>query len=114
MPFFDLVLFTGFVSAALLKRREKEAHKRLMLLAYVSIITAAVARMPGILPYGPLVFFGLSFMFAVAGMVYDWISRGQVHRVYVWGGVILALSVPLRLALSGTAAWQAFARWLVA
>jgi hypothetical protein len=113
VPMFDIVLFTGFVAAALLKRRDKDAHKRLMVLAYVSIITAAVARMPGILPLGPLVFFGLSFLFVVAGMVYDWTSRGRVHRVYVWGGAIIALSVPLRLALSGTAAWQAFARWLV-
>jgi len=29
---------------------------------------------------------------------------------YVWGGTLLAISVPLRLAISGTAAWQAFAR----
>ena len=72
VPFFDIVLFAGFVSAALLKRRDREAHKRLMLLAYVSIITAAVARLPGLLPLGPLAFFGLSFMFVVAGMVYDW------------------------------------------
>jgi hypothetical protein len=113
VPVFDLILFTGFVSAALLKRRDKEAHKRLMLLAYVSIITAAVARLPGLLPLGPLVFFGLSFLFAIAGIVYDRLSRGRIHRVYKWGAPIVALSVPLRLALSGTAAWQSFARWLV-
>ena len=113
VPLFDLVLFTGFVSAAMLKRRDKEAHKRLMLLAYVSIITAAVARWPGILPLGPLAFFGLSFLFAVAGMVYDRVSRGRIHRVYLWGAPIIALSVPLRLALSGTDAWLSFARWLV-
>ena len=114
VPVFDLLLFTGFVSAAILKRRDKEAHKRLMLLAYVSIITAAVARMPGMLPLGPLVFFGVSFLFAAAGMVYDRVWRGRIHRVYVWGAPILALSVPVRLALSGTAAWQSFARWLTA
>jgi hypothetical protein len=113
VPFFDIVLFTGFVSAALLKRRDKEAHKRLMVLAYVSIITAAIARMPGILPLGPLVFFGLSFLFVIAGMVYDWTSRGRIHQVYKVGAPIIALSVPLRLAISGTPAWQAFARWLV-
>jgi hypothetical protein len=112
VPVFDIVLFTGFVSAALLKRREREAHKRLMLLAYVSIITAAVARLPGILPLGPLAFFGLSFLFVVAGMAYDWLMHGKVHRVYAWGAPIIALSVPLRLALSSTAAWQSFARWL--
>jgi hypothetical protein len=113
VPIFDITLFAGFVTAALLKRRDKEAHKRLMVLAYVSIITAAIARLPGILPLGPLVFFGLSFLFAVAGMVYDWTSRGRIHRVYAYGAPIIALSVPLRLAISGTSAWQSFARWLV-
>ena len=112
VPIVDLVLFTGFVSAAYLKRRDKESHKRLMLLAYISIITAAIARIPGMLPLGPLVFFGVSFLFAIAGMVYDVASRGRIHRAYAWGAPIIALSVPLRLALSGTAAWQAAAVWL--
>jgi hypothetical protein len=31
-------------------RRDKGAHKRLMLLAYISLIVAAVARLPGVLP----------------------------------------------------------------
>ena len=113
VPVFDLLLFVGFVSTAYLKRRDKESHKRLMLLAYVSIITAAVARIPGLLPLGPLAFFGLSFLFAVAGMVYDRVSRGRIHRAYVWGAPIIALSVPVRLAISGTPAWQAFAAWLI-
>jgi len=60
-----------------------------------------------------LVFFGISFLFVVAGIVYDRLSRGHIHRVYKWGAPIIALSVPLRLAFSGTAAWQSFARWLV-
>jgi hypothetical protein len=71
-----------------------------------------VARLPGILPLGPLAFFGLSFLFVVAGMAYDWLMHGKVHRVYAWGAPIIALSVPLRLALSSTAAWHSFARWL--
>jgi uncharacterized membrane protein YozB (DUF420 family) len=112
VPVFDLILFTGFVSAAILKRRDKDSHKRLMLLAYVSIITAAIARIPGMLPLGPFAFFGVSFLFVVAGIVYDRLSRGAIHRVYVWGAPIIALSVPLRLALSGTPAWQAVAAWL--
>lgn len=113
VPMFDILLFTGFVSAALLKRRNKEAHKRLMLLAYVSIITAAVARLPGVLALGPPVFFGLSFLFVVAGMIYDRVSRGRIHLVYKIGAPIFLLSVPLRLAVSSTAAWLSFARWLV-
>ncbi|HEX7085304.1 MAG TPA: hypothetical protein VF198_02995 [Vicinamibacterales bacterium] len=111
VPLTDMVLFTLFVSAALLNRRDREAHKRLMLLAYVSIITAAVARIPGLVG-GPLVFFSLSFVFVLFGMVYDGWSRRRVHPVYLWGGALIALSVPGRLALSGTAAWHAFAEFL--
>ena len=112
IPLFDLVLFTGFVSAALLARRNKEAHKRLMLLAYVSIITAAIARLPGVLPLGPPAFFGLALMFVVVGAIYDFVSRGRVHKVYLWGGAIIVISVPLRLAIANTGAWQAFAKIL--
>jgi hypothetical protein len=110
VPLFDMVLFSGFVAAALFRRRDKEAHKRLMLLAYLSIIVAAVARLPGLLALGPPVFFGLSFLFVLAAMAYDRLTRRRVHRVYLWGGALLLLSVPLRLALSATSIWREFAR----
>ena len=113
VPIFDILLFAGFVSAAIAQRRNKEAHKRLMILAYVSIITAAVARLPGVMPLGPFGFFGLAFLFVVVGIVYDFISRGRIHPVYVWGGLLIALSVPGRLMLSGTALWRTIAQTLV-
>ena len=113
VPLFDLVLFSGFIIAALTLRRNKEAHKRLMLLAYVSIIAAATARLPGVVALGPPAFFGMALAFVMAGAVYDFFSRGRVHRVYSVGGAILLISVPLRLAISGTPMWRSFAEWLV-
>jgi hypothetical protein len=109
VPLFDMFCFAGFVSAALLLRANREAHKRLMLLAYVSIMAAATARLPGVLPLGPLVFYGLAFVFMGAGAVYDVITRRRMHKAYLWGGAVLVASVPLRLILSGTPAWRAFA-----
>lgn len=109
VPLFDLVLFSGFIITALALRRNKEAHKRLMLLAYVSIIAAATARLPGVLPLGPPAFFGMALLFVVVGAVYDFVSRGRVHNVYRWGGAVILLSVPLRLVISGTTAWRSFA-----
>jgi uncharacterized membrane protein YozB (DUF420 family) len=114
IPVSDMAFFAGFVAAALLLRANREAHKRLMLLAYVCVVVAAVARLPGVLPLGPSVFFGLAFLFIVAGIIYDRASRGRVHPVYVWGGTILAVSVPLRLMISGTEAWTRVARWMLA
>ena len=112
VPLFDMILFAAFVSTALAMRRDKEAHKRLMLLAYVSLVVAAVARLPGVLPLGPPAFFGLSFLFVVAAGLYDLVSRGRVHKVYLWGGALIAISVPARLLISGTEAWRALATLL--
>jgi hypothetical protein len=112
IPFFDIVLFVGFVTAAVLRRREKEAHKRLMLLAYVAIIPAAVARIPGAGALGPGLFI-LAFGFAAAGAAYDYWSRHKVSSIYWWGLAILVLSVPGRIAVSSTPAWQSFAGALV-
>lgn len=113
VPLTDMLLFSGFIVAALRQRRNREAHKRLMLLAYVSIITAAVARWPGFLALGPPVFFGIGMSFLFAGVIYDYATRRRVHPVYVWGGAALVVSVPLRLAISGTGAWKAFAASVV-
>lgn len=112
IPLFDMALFATFVTAALTLRRDKEAHKRLMLLAYISIIVAAVARLPGMLRKGPPAFFGLAFLFVVAAVIYDLVSRRRVHWVYRWGGALILISVPIRLAVSKTGAWRAFAELL--
>jgi hypothetical protein len=112
IPIFDMILFATFVSAALALRRDKEAHKRLMLLAYVSILVAAVGRLPGVLLLGPPAFFGLSFLFVVVAATYDVLSRRRVHKVYVWGGALIVVSVPLRLVISRTGAWRALAELL--
>jgi hypothetical protein len=109
VPLVDMVLFTTFLTSAVLKRRDREAHKRLMLLAYVSLLAAPIARIPGLLSLGPFGYFGLAFVFVVLGAVYDRISRGRVHRVYLWGGALFAVSVPARLLISTTAAWKSFA-----
>ena len=112
IPIFDMVLFATFVTAALVLRRNKDTHKRLMLLAYISIIVAAVARLPGVLPLGPLAFFGLGYSLAVVAVIYDLVSRRRVHKAYLWGGALMVASVPLRLAISDTGLWQAFAQAL--
>jgi hypothetical protein len=112
IPLFDMMMFATFITAALALRRNKEAHKRLMLLAYVSIMGAAAARLPGVLPLGPLAFYAIAFVFLAAGIIYDLVSRGRVHAAYLWGGTLLVASVPLRLAISGTPTWMAIARAL--
>jgi hypothetical protein len=109
VPFTDMVLFTTFIVSAFVTRRNREAHKRLMLLAYVSILTAAIVRIPGLVGINPMIGFGISLLFVVAGMAYDRYARHRIHPVYLWGGALIAASVPARFALSSSAAWLAVA-----
>jgi len=112
IPMFDMVLFTMFVAAALALRRDLETHKRLMLMAYISIMVAAVARLPGVLAMGPPGFFGLTFIFVLIAGIYDLLTRRRVHKAYLWGGGIFLVSQPLRMMISGTDAWHALAEML--
>jgi len=53
----------------------------------------------------------LAFVAAIA--VRDRLVWHRFRAISVWGGLALALSLPLRLAVSQTATWHTFARWLV-
>lgn len=111
VPIFDMVLFPAFVWLGIANRRNPQSHKRWMLLATLNLLTAAIARWPGVGPLGPLAFFGLTDLFVVALVVWDFRTRERLHAVTLWGGLLIIVSQPLRLAISGTSAWLAFARW---
>ena len=115
VPLFDMVLFALFVGLAIAKRNVAQAHKRLMLLASISIVMAAVVRVP--LPFmkssGPLGFFGVTDLFLVALVIWDFATRRRLHPVTLWGGLLLIVSMPLRRWLSGTDYWLRFAEWAV-
>jgi len=114
IPLGDMLVFAVLLTAALALRRNKDAHKRLMLLAYTAILVAAVARFPGVLPRGPLWFFGLTFIPVLGlGVSYDLLSRRCVHPAYLWGGALLILSVPVRLAISSTEGLRTLAEKLI-
>src|SRR5262249_4566574 len=44
IPLGDIIVFGVLVGAAILQRHQRDAHKRLMLLATISFLTAAVGR----------------------------------------------------------------------
>jgi len=111
VPIFDMILFAPFVWLAIAQRRNLQSHKRWMLLATVNLVTAAIARWPGVLPLGPLAFFGLTDLFVIALAIWDFRTRGRLHPVTLWGGLLTIVSQPLRLVVSSTQGWLAFARW---
>ena len=112
VPLGALVTFAIMVGAALNRRRRSETHKRLMLLATIVLLTPAIARMRFIGDGGPLVAMIGTSLFVVACLIYDRVAHGRVHPAFLWGGLFVMLSLPLRAAVGHTDAWLSFAGWL--
>jgi hypothetical protein len=113
IPLGDMFVFAILVGAGFYYRRRSDVHKRLMLLATVSILAAAIARLPfGIMKAGPPAFFGFTDLFVIACILYDLITLKRVHRATALAALLIIGSQPLRLLIGGTHAWLAFAGWL--
>ena len=90
-----MVVFAGLIGAGVALRRRAEWHKRLMLLATVSILGPGLGRMlpPTIGPAGPLIINGVILAFALAGPVADLVTRRRVHAAYGWGVAAILLGM---------------------
>jgi hypothetical protein len=111
IPLFSMTVFAGLVFAGIASRSRPQTHKRLMLLATISILDAPLARWPGAPgATGVALLVGL----LVAGaMVYDVVTRGRVHRAYLWGGAAVILNQWLRDIVGQTSAWAWFAGTII-
>jgi hypothetical protein len=113
-PLFSMVAFATLVAAAIRLRRDPQTHKRLMLLATISILDAAVARLPfDFLRSSSWNYIPTTDVFLAAAISYDVVSRRSVHRAYIWGGVLLVVEQALRIPVGETEAWKTIARALI-
>jgi hypothetical protein len=85
---------------------------RLMLLATIALLTPAIARFRFFLRGGPLLAIGGTIIFVLVCLAWDRAAHGRVHPAFLWGGLFLIVSLPLRFAIGQTAAWGAVAHWL--
>jgi hypothetical protein len=113
IPLGSLAVFAMLATAGMLHRRRPETHRRLMLLATISLVEAAVARWPlAIVQASPVAWFVGTDLFVLAGAGYDLASRRRIHSAYVWGGLFLFISQWLKLLIGHTDTWFAVAGWL--
>jgi hypothetical protein len=112
VPLGALPVFGILVGTALWNRRRSETHKRLMLLATISLLMAAFARMRFIGDGGPPVAMSGTFLLVTVCWIYDRIAHGRVHPAFLWGGLFVAIMMPVRFAIGTTGPWLAFARWV--
>ncbi|MDX1555506.1 MAG: hypothetical protein R3212_05720 [Xanthomonadales bacterium] len=106
--FATLVLFVWFYTLAIRNRGRAEYHKRLMLMAGVPALGAAVGRillvafapLPMNIPAAIL----LTNLLIVAAMAHDKLAHGRVHPAYRSGLAICLLTELIALALPHTTA----------
>jgi hypothetical protein len=129
VPMTALAMFAGFVIAAIVRRTDRGWHQRLMVLATVSLLQAAVARVffvlltgggpglrPGLGAPPPLVVTMMPAflleLFIVAGIVHDWRRHGRPHPAWIVGAVVMTAVALLRVPLATTAGWLGFAQFM--
>jgi len=115
IPLGDMLVFSGLIGAALWWRRRSDVHKRLMLLASLSLLTAAIARIPidFIVAGGLPLFFALTDLIVVICVGYDTARNRRLHPAFGWGLLVIVSSQLVRFMIAGTATWKQFAAWLV-
>jgi hypothetical protein len=110
IPVADMLVFAVLIAAAVWYRNKSAMHKRLMLIATVSLLGAALARVTGTPGAGgPPVFFGVPDLLLVVGAIYDRRTLGRVHPAYKWGAGFVVASQVIRLALMQSPVWLAIA-----
>ncbi|MGE0409954.1 MAG: hypothetical protein AB7P23_11930 [Amphiplicatus sp.] len=138
LPMAAILIFAVLVTAAIANVNRPEWHKRLMLAATAITLDAAIARlyiayvmMGGHMPplqenvglaglQGPPPPVGaltppslIADLFIVAGMIYDWRTRGKPHPAYWWAaGFAISIQI-LKAPFSDTALWHAMAKWMI-
>lgn len=120
---FDLYVFGGLVSAGILLRNNSETHRRLMLLATLSMISPGVVRIPfdqlsaGLAflgSGGPVGLFSLDLLLLYACVAYDAWRTKRIHPAFIIGGAFIAFGDSSLLGgLVHTGTWQRFAVSLV-
>jgi hypothetical protein len=110
LPIGDMLLFGGFFAAGIAARRNREAHRRLMVLAAVALIFPGAARFA--LPAGPLAILGVWLLPLLAAMAHDLYTRRSVHRLY-WIGLGVFLVGFARVGLMEAEPWLVVGRRII-
>lgn len=109
----DLIVFATLTTAALVWRRNRDVHMRLMLLGTLGgLMWPAVTRMPGLAGRFGLML-GLYAALALAPAVRDLVVRARLRWLSVSVGVAILVSFLLRPAIGNSPAWRALAAWLI-
>ena len=111
--------FGVLVAAGWWYRRQPEIHKRLMLVALLSLASVpllhlagyVVGRWPDLFGLARLAPFAANLLL-LAGAVHDKVTRGRIHPISVWVPLALIAVMLFASAVALSAPWREFAAWL--
>jgi len=112
IPIVDMLVFATLVFFAYRARFTPAAHKRLILIATISLMDAPTGRPPfAAVTAHP--FLGSTFVaiFLLLIVAYDLWSTRKVHRATICAGLFVLIAQQLQIPLGNTAAWHTFATW---
>jgi hypothetical protein len=105
--FTSIGLFGAFIALGVIYRRRPDLHRRFMILGFIASISPATARVLRLLDvqmYRDSLIPLCAALFIAACLVYDWRKHRVVHPAYVFGGLVIVASWPLRLVV-GRSDW---------
>lgn len=112
VPMTDMLIFSVLVFFAYRARFVSAAHKRIIMVATVALMTAAIARWPiAAIHRKPLLAAMVSYVFLVSMVAYDLWSTHKIHRATLWASAFLIFVQQVRFPIAQTATWHAFATW---
>jgi hypothetical protein len=113
IPITSILMFGTLIFFAFRARSNPPAHKRLILIATMALLVAAIARWPVAMvnKHAPAATL-CSYVFLLMLVAYDLWSTRKVQRATLWGGAFLVFVSQVRIPIGQTAAWHAFASWV--
>jgi len=115
VPLVAITFFAVLVAAAVAMRKRADYHKRLMTLAMIAVLGPPIARIifvTGTGQYFAPIQIAVPALAIAWCLVSDWRKHRIVHPVYSIGGAILLISMPARMLIARTPAWESVGRWL--
>lgn len=113
IPFSEIVGFAGPVLFAFAMRRKPWVHKRLILIATIAMMTAALGRWPvAALFHRPLPAMLCAFSLFVIVFVYDVVATRKLQPATIFGTAFVIFVELMSYPVGRTAAWHTFASWL--
>lgn len=114
VPMFDILVFAVLIFSAYRWRHDPATHKRLILIASITIVDAATGRSPLTkitqLPYLNNVF---TQFYTVLLATFDLWYLKRIHRATLVAGLFSIVMLLIAIPVGGTRPWLAFANWML-